>query len=125
MVAAKPPVLSLAVLLILAACGADAKTRGADSGEQHEDDDAGEEPSADADGPSERDAGGASERDAGPSQNQGDAGTPARGSSIYFKQGAFFTENVYDASKSAQSDKAIAALKSRGGFGNGGVFQID
>jgi hypothetical protein len=125
MVAAKPPVLSLAALLILAACGADAKTRGADSGEQHEGDDAGEEPSADADAPSERDAGGASDRDAGPSQNQGDAGTPARGSSIYFKQGAFFTENVYDASKSAQSDKAIAALKSRGGFGNGGVFQID
>ncbi len=118
--------LSLTVILLLAACGSDAKTREADSGDEREESDAGEQTGeVDATTPPERDAGGSSDRDAGTNSSQGDAGASARGSSAYFKQAAFFTESVYDAPKAAQSDKAIAALKSRGGFGNGGVFQID
>ena len=52
-------------------------------------------------------------------------GAAAGGKSAYFGAGAFFLEDVYDAPKASQSDRAIAALRSRGGFGNGGVLQID
>ena len=67
--------------------------------------------------------------DAGSSMTNRDAGGAptgtANGKSPYFSAGAFFLEDVYDAPKASQSDRAIAALRARGGFGNGGVFQID
>jgi hypothetical protein len=60
---------------------------------------------------------------AAPSRN--DAGAPASGASSYFTAGAFFLEDVSSAPKAARSDAQIQALRARGGFGNGDVFQID
>jgi hypothetical protein len=54
-----------------------------------------------------------------------DASTPATGASPYFSAGAFFLEDVSSAPKASRSDAQIRALRARGGFGNGDVFQID
>jgi hypothetical protein len=114
-------------LALLLGCGSDAdkaRDAGDDAHEPSEPSDAGEV-AQDAASSGAHDAGGMSMRDAG-SMSMGSAeGGVNGGKSPYFDQGAFFLDDVYDAQKSPQSDKAIAALRSRGGFGNGGVFQID
>src|SRR5688572_4858599 len=46
-------------------------------------------------------------------------GAPANGTSAYFPAGSWFLEDVYDAPPAASSERAIQALRARGGWGNG------
>jgi serine/threonine-protein kinase len=78
-------------------------------------------PPMDADAPgSDADAPGS---DAGAPRPDG--GSAASGTSPYFPAGSWYLEDVADAPKAAHSDRAIQALRARGGWGNGDLFQID
>jgi hypothetical protein len=54
-----------------------------------------------------------------------DGGSGASGASAYFPAGSWFLEDVADAPTAANAERAIQALRARGGWGNGDLFQID
>jgi hypothetical protein len=54
-----------------------------------------------------------------------DGGSTTSGTSEYFPAGSWYLDDVSDAPKAAHSDRAIQALRARGGWGNGDLFQID
>jgi hypothetical protein len=120
---------AIIALSLLVGCGSDRANKTHDAGDDEPAVDAGDEGGGNDDDAavSAGDAGG-SKRDAGAAAGTADGGSgtgTSSGKSAYFGKGAFFLEDVYDTAKAGTSEKAIAALKSRGGFGNGGVFQID
>jgi serine/threonine-protein kinase len=115
----------LGTLVLVAACEGDPDDRTPDAGRPR---DAGQHNDSSATSAS-------SEEDAAPGAEPDDASTPTTGmdasgslgggASPYFTHGAFFLDDVSGAAKAANSEAAIKALRARGGFGNGDVFQID
>lgn len=114
------------LVLVLGACGADRARGDADAGA---DVDAG----ADADAGAEADAGVDVNADAGVDADAGgsvDAGEDADGSGLvavpgWFDQVMAWDQPVLNLAPAAASGPIIADLVERGGWGNGGVFQID
>jgi hypothetical protein len=112
----------LGTLVLVAACAGDPDDRTPDAGRTR---DAGQRNDSSASGDEDAEPGVEPDAAANPSGGS-DAGSGlAGGASPYFSHGAFFLDDVSAAAKAANSDAAIKALRARGGFGNGDVFQID
>jgi serine/threonine-protein kinase len=94
---------------------------GTQHGKLH-DAEAAESDAGDSDDGSVRDASSGA-HDAGAAAQDGAA--QSNGASGYFPRGSWFLEDVYDAPAASNSKTAMAALRARGGWGNGNTFQID
>ncbi|HEX6245169.1 MAG TPA: hypothetical protein VFZ61_29810 [Polyangiales bacterium] len=117
--------LTWCTFLLLAACSDAAAP--ADAGRDAAEDADATPPQEDAGG-SSRDADTEPAADAASSEDGGSGSSEdaaaGGGSSRYFSS-AFFLEDVAGKPKASNSDAAIRALRARGGWGNGDLFQID